>query len=92
MTAPAIAHLGAKFLLQPKIIQNQVEQELARGCVQSLKRTEHPWFSALRDESLRVCPPALEFREKLTLPEGYPEYKIPGGTHIGWVSLFFNFQ
>jgi len=83
VTAPAIAHLGGRFLLQPRSTQNYVKRELAGGFASSLKRKEYQWFSALRDESLRLCPPALHFREKITPPEGYPEYKVPGGTLVG---------
>ncbi|KAG9765680.1 cytochrome P450, partial [Aureobasidium melanogenum] len=83
VTAPAIAHLCGRFLLQPETTQNYVKRELAGGFTSSLKRKDFQWFSALRDESLRLCPPALHFREKLTPPGGYPEYKVPGGTLIG---------
>ncbi|THY63325.1 cytochrome P450 [Aureobasidium pullulans] len=41
VTAPAIAHLGGRFLLQPQSTQNCVKQELAGGFASSLKRKEY---------------------------------------------------
>lgn len=89
MTAPAIAHLCAKFILLPHDEQDAIKQELTdyietRTCGGfELSQKRHPRSSALIKESLRLCPPAPFFREKRTRDVEYPNYGIPGGTSIG---------
>ncbi|KAG9591190.1 cytochrome P450, partial [Aureobasidium melanogenum] len=90
VTAPAIAHMCAKYMKQSSGEQNAVRSELksyfdkwTRGIAPTLNQNEHPCSSALINECLRVCPPAAFFREKRVRPSGYPQYRIPGGTLIG---------
>ncbi|KEQ57537.1 cytochrome P450 [Aureobasidium melanogenum CBS 110374] len=85
VTAPAIAHMCAKYMKQPLDEQNSVRSELnhyfkkwTSGIPPALNRNAHPYSSALINECLRVCPPAAFFREKVCLGAAMQDPKIFG--------------
>ncbi|KAG9594298.1 cytochrome P450, partial [Aureobasidium melanogenum] len=85
VTAPAIAHMCARYMKQPLDEQNAVRSELDRyfrkwtsGTPPALNRNEHPYSLALINECLRVCPPAAFFREKVCLGAAMKDPKTFG--------------